>query len=85
MGIGVGLIGYGLAGRYLHAPFFSGAGFDLKAVATSRAGEVSQDFPSADVVPSASEVIGRSDGAVEGASPRGVRRHRRVNRTVPVS
>ncbi len=61
MSIGVGLIGYGLAGRYLHAPFLAGAGFDLKAVATSRFAEVSQDFPAAAVVSSASEVIGRPD------------------------
>lgn len=61
MGIGVGLVGYGLAGRFLHAPFFRAAGFDLKAVASSRAAEVHQDFPGAAVVASPTEAIERAD------------------------
>src|SRR5215213_9452892 len=61
MSIGVGLIGFGLAGRYLHAPFLAPAGFALKAVATSRRDEVQADFPQADVLRDGSEVISRRD------------------------
>lgn len=61
MAIGVGLIGFGLAGRCLHAPFLAPSGFDLKAVATSRQDEVEADFPQADVTRDPAEVIGRSD------------------------
>ena len=35
--IGVGVLGYGLAGRYFHVPFIQESSeFDLRAVATSR-------------------------------------------------
>jgi scyllo-inositol 2-dehydrogenase (NADP+) len=61
MTIGVGLIGYGLAGRFLHAPFFAPAGLRLRAVATSRGDEVRADFPQAEVAAHADDVIGRGD------------------------
>lgn len=48
-----GLIGYGLAGRQLHAPLLQAAGFDLVGVVTSRAGEVAQDLPRATLFPTA--------------------------------
>lgn len=60
--IRVGLLGYGLAGRYLHAPFLRAVGgFTLAAVATSRADQVKAHFPDADVSASYDEVIARPD------------------------
>ncbi|MEM7302352.1 MAG: Gfo/Idh/MocA family oxidoreductase [Pseudomonadota bacterium] len=50
MTIGVGLAGFGLAGRILHAPFIAPAGMVVRAVATSRADEVAADFPDAQCV-----------------------------------
>jgi scyllo-inositol 2-dehydrogenase (NADP+) len=59
--IGVGLIGYGLAGRFLHAPFLAPAGFSLSAVATSRAAEVEADYPQATVVADPQAIFDRPD------------------------
>jgi predicted dehydrogenase len=45
---GVGLIGYGLAGRVFHAPFIATTpGLNLKRVATSRDAEVAAAYPQA--------------------------------------
>jgi scyllo-inositol 2-dehydrogenase (NADP+) len=62
--IGVGLVGYGLAGSVFHAPLIRAEPrLDLRAVATSRAGQVGRDLPGARVVASAEELL--ADPAVE--------------------
>ncbi len=53
MALRVGLAGYGLAGRYFHAPLIKGCGLELVAVLTSdpeRIAHVREDFPTAAVV-----------------------------------
>lgn len=45
MTTGVGLIGFGLAGRVFHAPLFAPAGLTLAMVATSRRDEVEKHYP----------------------------------------
>lgn len=61
MATGVGLIGFGVAGRVFHAPLFAPAGLELRAVMTSRAGEVAQRCPGVDVAADVDKVIGRDD------------------------
>lgn len=56
-----GLIGFGLAGRYFHAPLIEAAGFELGAVVTSRANEVREQHPRAAVVDSADTLIASDD------------------------
>lgn len=72
----VGLVGYGSAGRGIHAPLIGRAGLTVAAVSTSnatRADEVRADLPGAEVVPDLEALLG-----VEGldlvvlASPSGV-------------
>jgi predicted dehydrogenase len=49
----IGLVGYGVGGRYFHAPVIDGAGCQLAAVVTTdprRQREVEQDFPGTRVV-----------------------------------
>ncbi len=42
----VGLVGFGLSGRYLQSPFYrSSSRFSVDRVVTSRAGELSEEFP----------------------------------------
>ncbi|NJB86788.1 putative dehydrogenase [Lewinella marina] len=44
--INVGLIGFGLSGRYLQSPFFRAhPGFTVGRIVTSRAAEVAEEFP----------------------------------------
>ena len=50
--IRAGLIGFGLAGRYFHAPLILSAGIRLRAIATSRDGEVRALHADTLVVPS---------------------------------
>ncbi|CAN2201451.1 MviM Predicted dehydrogenases and related proteins [Candidatus Nanopelagicaceae bacterium] len=53
MTLRVGLAGYGLAGRYFHAPLLKGCGLELVAVLTTnpqRVEHVQSDFPEANVV-----------------------------------
>ena len=60
MALRVGMAGYGLAGRYFHAPLLKGCGLDLVAVLTSnpeRISHVKSDFPEAKVVSSISELL----------------------------
>jgi|HigsolmetaAR203D_1030402.scaffolds.fasta_scaffold00482_20 Predicted dehydrogenases and related proteins len=61
MTLRTGLIGFGLAGRYFHAPFLRLAGFDVAAVVTSRRDEVHSVFPQADVLPDVDSLLGRND------------------------
>jgi predicted dehydrogenase len=61
MTLRVGLAGYGLAGRFFHAPLLKGCGFELVAVLTTspeRIAHVHSDFPKAAVVANMSELLG---------------------------
>jgi len=54
----VGIIGYGLSGRYFFAPYFSvHSNFFLKAVVTSQSEEVSKDYPEAEVYLEVEELL----------------------------
>ena len=55
--IRAGLIGYGLAGRYFHAPLITAAGLHLSAVVTSRASEVRESYPHARVLGTVTELL----------------------------
>lgn len=60
MALRVGMAGYGLAGRYFHAPLLKGCGLELIAVLTTnpdRVDHVHADFPEALVVSSMSELL----------------------------
>jgi predicted dehydrogenase len=49
----VGIAGYGLAGRYFHAPLLRGAGFEVAAILTTNSARISNaktDFPQAEIV-----------------------------------
>jgi scyllo-inositol 2-dehydrogenase (NADP+) len=61
MSVRAGLIGYGLAGRYFHAPLLRAAGFEIGAVVTSRADEVRATLPAADVLATEGELLARAD------------------------
>ncbi|HWA01787.1 MAG TPA: Gfo/Idh/MocA family oxidoreductase [Caulobacterales bacterium] len=61
MRIRAGLIGYGLAGRLLHAPLIACAGIDIAAIVTSRAAEARADFPGAAVLGNLDELCARDD------------------------
>jgi len=37
----VGIAGYGLAGRYFHAPLLRGAGFEVAAILTTNSARIS--------------------------------------------
>jgi len=64
-GIGVGLVGYGLAGRSFHAPFIEAVdGLRLRVIATSdpvRGARARTEHPEAQVVDTVDEVLARSD------------------------
>ena len=56
----VGIAGYGLAGRYFHAPLLKGADFEIVGVLTTNAERklaVISDFPNAQVVASIDELL----------------------------
>jgi predicted dehydrogenase len=60
MSLRVGLAGYGLAGRYFHAPLLKGCGLELVAVLTSnpeRIAHVNSDYPNAAVVSNMRELL----------------------------
>jgi predicted dehydrogenase len=60
MSLRVGLAGYGLAGRYFHAPLLKGCGLELVAVLTSnpeRISHVNSDYPDAAVVADMQELL----------------------------
>jgi predicted dehydrogenase len=63
--IGVGLVGYGLAGRSFHAPFIEAVdGLRLRVIATSdpeRAAQARAEHPEAVIVDSVDDVLARSD------------------------
>ena len=56
----VGIAGYGLAGRYFHAPLLKGCGYDVVAIQTSNAERVAHavaDFPNVKVVATIEELV----------------------------
>ena len=58
----VGIAGYGLAGRYFHAPLLKGCGYEVVAIQTSNAERLAHarlDFPTADVVATTEELVAR--------------------------
>lgn len=60
MTLRVGIAGYGLAGRYFHAPLLKGCGFEVVAIQTSnqeRAQHALSDFPSTTVVATIEELV----------------------------
>ena len=62
MGKRVGLVGYGIAGRILHAPLLARAGFYLVAIVTNdseRRAHAQHDFPEAAVCSTMSELLNR--------------------------
>ena len=61
MSLSVALIGFGLAGRHLHAPIIRAAGMDIKAVVSSRKNEILEDHPSAEQHDSFDSVLSRDD------------------------
>lgn len=63
--VGVGLLGYGLAGRFFHAPFIDACdGLELRAIVTSnpgRAGHAVREHPAARILENLDEVLARTD------------------------
>ena len=60
MTIRVGIVGYGLAGRYFHAPLLKGCGFEVVAIATNnpeRASQAVNDFPEVNIVTSTQALV----------------------------
>ncbi len=60
MSLRVGIAGYGLAGRYFHAPLLKGCGYEVAAVLTSdatRAAHAQEDFPQTVVVSTMQELL----------------------------
>lgn len=60
MSLRIGIIGYGLAGRYFHAPLLKGCGFDVAVIQTTNAKRASQavaDFPKVRVVATVKELV----------------------------
>ena len=55
-----GIVGYGLAGRFFHAPNLVGAGFEVSAICArslAKRGEAHADFPNAVIVNSMDELV----------------------------
>jgi len=62
MNLRVGIAGYGLAGRYFHAPLLKGCGFEVVTVLTSnqlRASHALEDFPDTKVVTTMQELLSK--------------------------
>ena len=62
MTLRVGIAGYGLAGRYFHAPLLKGCGFEVAVIQTAnseRAQHAVTDFPSTEVVTSIEELVAK--------------------------
>ncbi len=60
MALKVGIAGYGLAGRYFHAPLLKGCGYEVAAILTSnelRTTHALEDFPNTKVVASIDELV----------------------------
>lgn len=62
MSLRVGIAGYGLAGRYFHAPLLKGCGFEVVAIQTSnleRKQHALTDFPDTHVVSTIQELVSK--------------------------
>ncbi len=62
MTLRVGIAGYGLAGRYFHAPLLKGCGFNVVAIQTSNAERTQHalsDFPDTAVVSTIEELVAK--------------------------
>jgi predicted dehydrogenase len=62
MRLRVGIAGYGLAGRYFHAPLLKGCGFEVVAIQTSneeRKQHALSDFPDTTVVATIEELVSK--------------------------
>jgi predicted dehydrogenase len=62
MSLRVGIAGYGLAGRYFHAPLLKGCGFEVVAIQTSneeRKQHALSDFPDTTVVATNQELVSK--------------------------
>lgn len=60
MSVRVGITGYGLAGRYFHAPLLKGCGFEIVAIQTTndqRREHALSDFPNTKVVTEIGELV----------------------------
>jgi predicted dehydrogenase len=60
MSLRVGIAGYGLAGRYFHAPLLKGCGFDVAAIETGnpeRSEHARTDFPHTKVVTTIEDLV----------------------------
>jgi len=60
MRLRVGIAGYGLAGRYFHAPLLKGCGFEVAAIQTrnpERIAHALSDFPNTTVVATIEELV----------------------------
>ena len=56
----VGIAGYGLAGRYFHAPLLVGAGFEIASILTrneQRIQDAKTDFPSTQICNSLEDLL----------------------------
>ena len=71
MSLRVGIAGYGLAGRYFHAPLLKGCGFDVAAIQTrnpERIAHALSDFPNTTVVATIEELVAQQVDLVVVAS-----------------
>jgi len=60
MTLRVGVIGYGLAGRFFHAPMLKGCGFDVVGIVTTnpqRTAEARSDFPKTQICVNVGELL----------------------------
>jgi scyllo-inositol 2-dehydrogenase (NADP+) len=60
MSLKVGIAGYGLAGRYFHAPLLKGCGFEVASILTNnevRKGHAIEDFPATKLVDSIEDLV----------------------------
>lgn len=65
MTIGVGLVGYGMAGSVFHAPLITSiADFNLTAIVSSRREQVWRDYPQVQVVATFEDLLERDDIAL---------------------
>jgi len=61
MTVSVALVGFGLAGRYLHAPVVETAGMKVKAVVSSRSDQIREDLPDAEICSELTPLLSRDD------------------------
>lgn len=62
MSLRVGITGYGMAGRLLHAPLLKGSGYEIAAIQTTnqeRIAQAGQDFPNAAIVATVDEMFSK--------------------------